>query len=252
MKLIWEIEKSDIQKFKNFYKAHKKNKFVKHRINRNVKKKNIKKISKSVFWHAMVSCLLTTQQRSGPESKVNKFICTKPFLLNYIKCRKAKNQKKLVINTIDKFKGIRRGAMIAKEVEHNLKFLENGGWERILSINKKIYNNQSPKTERKAAEIIISNLKGFGPKQSRNLLQSLGLTKYEIPIDSRITKWLNDELVFPIKLSATVLGDENYYNFVLDKFQEICKASNVYPCVMDAVIFSSNDEEKWDEKNLIW
>ena len=29
-------------------------------------------------------------------------------------------------------------------------------------------------------------LAGFGPKQARNLLQGLGLTRYEIPIDSRI------------------------------------------------------------------
>src|SRR3712207_8726784 len=39
---------------------------------------------------------------------------------------------------------------------------------------------------------IDDSLKGFGPKQSRNLLQGLGLTRYEIPIDIRITRWFND------------------------------------------------------------
>jgi len=111
-------------------------------------------------------------------------------------------------------------------------------------------NNQTPDTERKSADIIIDHLKGFGPKESRNLLQSLGLTRYEIPVDSRITKWLT-EFGFPIKLSATALADKNYYNFVLDGFQKICAASGIFPCVMDAAIFSSFDEE-WSKDKLVW
>ena len=72
---------------------------------------------------------------------------------------------------------------------------------------------------------------------------------YEIPIDSRITKWLND-FGFPIKLSATALADHNYYNFVSDGFQVICKACDIKPCVMDAVIFSSFDK-KWTKDNVV-
>jgi hypothetical protein len=81
-------------------------------------------------------------------------------------------------------------------------------------------------------------------------MQSLGLTKYEIPIDSRITKWLND-FGFPVTLSANVLSDQNYYNFVLDGFQKLCSAAEIYPCVMDAAIFASNDPD-WPEELLIW
>jgi hypothetical protein len=36
--------------------------------------------------------------------------------------------------------------------------------------------------------------KGVGPTQARNLLQSLGLTWYEIPLDSRVVRWLRDRL----------------------------------------------------------
>lgn len=81
---------------------------------------------------------------------------------------------------------------------------------------------------------------GFGPKQSRNLLQGLGLTKYEIPIDSRITKWFN-EFGFPVKLSASALSDLNYYKFVSKGLRELCDACNIYPCLLDAAIFSSFD-----------
>jgi len=96
--------------------------------------------------------------------------------------------------------------------------------------------------ETEAADFIDRCLKGFGPKQSRNLLQSLGVTKYEVPIDSRITKWLNDFVGFPMYLSATALGDLSYYKFVSEGFRELCAASDIYPCVLDAAIFSSFDD----------
>lgn len=249
MKLLWQIEDSDIQKVKLFCEAHKTNAFVLNRIERNVKKA-LPQFSNELFWEAMISCLITTQQRSGPNSSVTKFICTKPFPLNYSKCKASNNLNFLVEETITNFGGLRRGKTIGEEVDFNLKWLKNGGWKTVHEIVEDITKNQTVETERKSAEIIIENLKGFGPKQSRNLLQSLGLTKFEIPVDSRITKWLT-AFGFPMKLSATALADRNYYNFVLDGFQKICEACDIYPCVMDAAIFSSFDEE-WPEDKLIW
>ena len=249
MKLSWQIEEDDIQKVKLFCEAQKNSSFVLKRIEKNVKK-NLPKFTKELFWEAMISCLITTQQRSGPNSSVTKFICTKPFPLNYQKCKLTDEIHITVAETITVFGGLRRGKTIGEEVGANFQWLEAGGWSIINGIVEDMTNNQTIEVERKCAEIIIDNLKGFGPKQSRNLLQSLGLTKYEIPIDSRIIKWLT-AFGFPIKLSATALSDKNYYNFVLDGFQKICEASGVLPCVMDAAIFSSFDEE-WPEDKLVW
>lgn len=81
------------------------------------------------------------------------------------------------------------------------------------------------------------------------MLQSLGLTRFEIPLDSRIIKWLTT-YGFPIKLSSLALSDKNYYNFVLNGFQKICEVCEIYPCAMDAAIFSSFDEE-WPEDKLV-
>ena len=145
---------------------------------------------------------------------------------------------------------MRRGKTIGEEVEFNFKWLENGGWRIVREIVEDMTKNQTTETERKSAELIIDNLKGFGPKQSRNLLQSLGLTKIEIPVDSRIIKWLT-AFGFPLKLSATALSDKNYYNFVLVGFQRICEACDIFPCVMDAAIFSSFDED-WPKDKLVW
>jgi hypothetical protein len=249
MKLLWQIEDGDIQKAKAFYEAQQNNAFVLNRIERNVKKV-LPPFSNEMFWEAMISCLITTQQRSGPDSSVTKFICTKPFPLNYSKCKVSGNLQNTVEETITTFGGLRRGKRIGEEVEFNFKWLNNGGWEIVHEIVEDMTKNQTTETERKSAEIIIANLKGFGPKQSRNLLQSLGLTKFEIPVDSRITKWLT-AFGFPVKLSATALSDKNYYNFILDGFQRICEACDIFPCVMDAAIFSSFDEE-WPDDKLVW
>jgi N-glycosylase/DNA lyase len=249
MKLLWQIEDGDIQKVRTFYEAQKKNAFVLNRIERNVKKV-LPPFSNGMFWEAMISCLITTQQRSGPDSPVTKFICTKPFPLNYEKCKTTDNLQNTVEETITTFGGLRRGKSIGEEVAFNFKWLKNSGWKIVNDIVENMTSHQTPSTERKSAEIIIDNLKGFGPKQSRNLLQSLGLTKFEIPVDGRITKWLI-AFGFPMKLSAMALADKNYYNFVLDGFQKICEASGIFPCVMDAAIFSSFDGE-WPADKLIW
>lgn len=249
MKLLWQIENTDIQKVKSFYESQKNKTFVKNRVKRNVNK-NIPKITDDLFWKAMISCLLTTQQRSGPHSSVTKFIATKPFPLNYKLCKISKNLKITVEEKITSFGGLRRAKSIGDEVSCNYEWLQDGGWEIIHNLTQNLIDNPSLEIERESASIIIDKLKGFGPKQSRNLLQSLGITKYEIPIDSRITKWLN-AFGFPIILSATALSDRNYYNFVSDGFQKICEACNIYPCVMDAAIFSSVDED-WPEENLVW
>ena len=112
--------------------------------------------------------------------------------------------------------------------------------EMSREVSPDISKNPTLETETEAADLIDHRLKGFGPKQSRNLLQSLGLTKYEVPIDSRITRWLND-FGFPVKLSATALSDLDYYKFVSEGFRELCDACGIYPCVLDAAIFSSFD-----------
>ena len=66
-----------------------------------------------------------------------------------------------------------------------------------------------------------------------------------------MTKWLND-FGFPLKLSATALADSNYYEFVLDAIQQLCREADVVPCVLDAAIFSSFDGEGWAEMKNIW
>ncbi len=256
MKINWIIEEKDIRHIREFVDSQSDKSFVKNRIAKNVEGP-IPDFNRDIFWKAMISCLLTTQQRSGPESSVIRFICTDPFPLNLNKCMEQTHLNEFVEDTITNFGSLRRAKTIGDEVLRNFKWLKNGGWQEIETVAKVLVENRrrSPRfddkyIEREAAKTAIDKFKGFGPKQSRNLWQLLGHTRFEIPIDSRITKWFNEN-AFPVRLSAGALSDENYYNFVMDGIQEVCKASEVYPCVLDAAIFASFDQE-WPEDKLIW
>jgi len=248
MKLTWEIENTDIDKVQTFYGQYKDNAFVQHRIERNILG-NILPFTKQTFWNEMILSLLTTQQRSGPNSPLTKFYLNGIEDIGYSKCLESKDVRSLVCERIKKA-NLRFYNTIAANVETNLKWLENRGWN-VLGEAISLLPTDSYEAERKAAETIRKSLRGFGPKQSRNLLQSMGYTKFETPIDSRITKWLK-KFGFPVSISASALSDPNYYHFLSDGFQALCKASGLYPCLMDAAIFASYDGDwsgVFDSKN---
>jgi len=250
MNIHWEVTDDDKARVLELVRAHSRNPFVQNRISRNVRGSR-PRLTKSVCWHAMVSCLLTTQQRSGPDSPVTRLISAEPFPLSYRKCREVRSLRQFVARTIRDAKGIRRGDRIGDECSHNLSGLESGLWTEMLNRMPKLAQRSNPAKEREAARFISANLKGFGPKQSRNLLQSLGLTKFEIPLDSRITKWLN-AFGFPVTLTSAGLQDENYYCFILDGVQRLCQECKVYPCVLDACIFVSFDKTEWEKGKVVW
>ncbi len=250
MRLDWIIDDDDIARVKAFYERHQENPFVRFRIERNLRTDK-PALTKGQFWECMVGCLLTTQQRSGPTSPVSRFIQSRPFRISIEVCRKQTDLASFALGVLKKFGGLRRSTTISEELATNMRFLEAGGWKDTLHHLEQVRLNPSPKTERRAAEFLADKLTGIGPKQSRNLLQCLGISQWETPIDSRITRWLNIN-GFPLRLSAANLADREYYNFVMDGFQELCKACRLSPCVLDAAIFSSYDGNGWTDENVVW
>jgi hypothetical protein len=99
--------------------------------------------------------------------------------------------------------GLRFGQKLAAQIKANMDWLEGGGWaivkdqfDGVASLAKNNAGSQQRiAAERQAARMVMGRnggLAGIGPKQARNLWQGLGVTQYEIPLDSRISKWLND------------------------------------------------------------
>ncbi|MDR3665831.1 MAG: hypothetical protein P4L35_03200 [Ignavibacteriaceae bacterium] len=247
MNLTWEIDEKDIKKVRDFYSEWSEDPFVSNRVMRNINNPR-PIITKEKIWMALVGCLLTTQQRSGPGSAIRQILDTNPFPLNYQKCSHQNDLNKFAQKIISSFRGIRRSITIAQQISNNFKKLENGLWTQMLSFTKEINKSDDPKLEREVAHWLAKNLDGIGPKQSRNLLQWVGVSKYEIPIDSRITKWLNKNLLqYP--LTANLLSDHTYYNMLSDGIKLLCDKAKIYPCMLDAAIFTSFDGG-WSENDL--
>ena len=248
MKIIWSVTDNDIRKVKAVVDNN-NNAFLKIRKERNIDRKNLI-ISKDSVIKTLLMCLLTSQQRSGPDSLVGQFLRINPFPITYESVELSDSVDQMVKEFLVANGLTRYINKISSYFESNIKKFEHDQWsivQKLIELSKL----DSKKDERKLADELNSELIGIGPKQARNFLQALGLTRYEIPIDSRITNWLN-EFGFPVTLGASPLSDVGYYHFVLDGIQELCEKADVYPCLLDAAIFSSFDNDGWTEQNSVF
>jgi len=249
MNIFWKIDEMDIIKVIDFVNAH-DNPFVENRINRNVNRNDIK-IDRDTIIKTMLMCLLTSQQDSSPDSNIGVFLRKKPFILTY-KFLSKEIDIKNVLRDVLKINGLTRYFnKIPNYFSFNYSYLEETNWNLQTILESTIKNELTKSNERELADSIDHLFKGFGSKQARNFLQALGLTKYEIPIDSRIMNWLKD-IGFPILFSPVALQDKAFYHFVSDGIQLLCEKANIYPCVLDAAIFSSNDNITWTKDNIIF
>lgn len=245
MEILINFTDSDVQKVHDVLRSTEGNLHVEKRFQRNVKRIGLE-ITREIVWKNHIACLLTSQQRSNIDSPIHKFQHSEPYLLPLSVAMEEKNLFGYAENVLKNFGGIRFSNKIAKQVNKNVIYFKNPTeWDKIVSLLSPFVEN--PKTqieERNCAQEIAKKFAGFGPKQSRNLLQGLGLTKYEIPIDSRMCKWLkklgkSDHLGL---LSTKALSDNEYYCALLDSIQILCNRAGVLPCIFDAAVFISKED----------
>jgi hypothetical protein len=250
MEIEWKISSDDVTRIKALLSKQSDNALSQVRRTRNLA--DIKPdVDREQFWFQMVCMRLTSIQRSGPNSYVARFTRTTPFPLTYEAICSEAEPERFIAKVLTSAGGIRFGPTIAQQLAANFRQLEGGEWHHALQQCNRLIRSVLQVVEKEVAEYIQKNFQGFGPKQSRNFLQALGLTRYEIPIDSRVTDWLN-KFGFPVRLSAAALADGNYYDFVSKGVQALCAASGVYPCVLDAAIFALKDGDAWTEANVIY
>ena len=240
MKPIWEIDKAAIQRWREFVSSNIENDVARDRKRRNVDRKDID-LSKPRLWRVFVGCQVTTQQRSGPNTAVSRFIDSTSPALNYQTCRRNSSVLGMLERELTSA-GLRRGQTIAGNLAHILGELEDGEWKILLEHLSTLESNTTRGKEQKAAAYLQSRkYPGLGPKQSRNFIQWVGLSRYEIPLDSRVLKKLK-ELGCSFVPHATALSDETVYRFVQSGLQQIADELGIYPCMLDACIFSSFDK----------
>lgn len=236
MKFEWIIDAADKTKYRAFVAQWKGHRIVKEREKRNLQRIGIDLTPRN-FWRKLAGCLLTTQQRSGENSKVAQFLRSGNPLLDWSHCRSASSLAAEVERTLGA-NGMRRGRQIGKELAGAAALLRDGGWAEVKIHLQKITTQTTKAKEREVASFLRSRFKGLGPKQSRNLIQWLGLSQYEVPLDSRMAKTLR-RLNFPVPVSAGALSDEDYYCFVEDGLHLMLAQIKIQPCIFDACAFAS-------------
>src|SRR4051812_34715598 len=81
----WVVTPALVQQVKALVEQQKDMPFVRQRVRRNLAEDK-PKVVKSEFWKQLVVCILTSRQRSGPDSPVAKLSGTDPFVLSYETC----------------------------------------------------------------------------------------------------------------------------------------------------------------------
>lgn len=255
----WQFSGKEINNVLGIISEQEDDPFVRKRREQNVEVADIN-ITQEQFWNALLAALLTSQQRSGPDSHVSKFLKNEIQTVSLDQCRDVDDVSGFVSETLKEHGGIRYYNNIGDACETNLGRLDSGGWdelwaelELLLEARPREPEPGDPETEREAATYLSERLAGdglhrVGSKQARNILQILGLTRFEIPLDSRITKWLNENFDLPYHVSGSGLSNPEYYHFIMDLVQDGCLTADVLPCVFDAAVFSSYDTN-WTESD---
>ena len=253
MSLKWDFNDEQVALAKRLIEEQKSTIFVQDRQKRNLADDR-PTVTANRLWEALVCMRITTQARSGPGSDVSKFqrLRLSTFPLTYDTVRDQHNRTDFISEILKKHKAGRHRPTIAMQLSKNFEELEQDGWREICSQCNLLVHSVCRQTEIEVAKYLQDRLAGFGPKQARNVLQALGLTRYEIPIDSRVTHWLNKELKFPYRVRSKDLSSPIIYRLISDAICALCEKCGVLPCILDAAIFASKDKDDWDAKELVY
>lgn len=245
MKIETEVSDKDIRLIRNFVEAQSQSEFYRFRESVNLRAQK-PTVTQERFWRALICMRLTSRQKSGPASAVVALSIATPFPLSPKRMRKnMRNLESYIASTLQSFHGMRDYKVASSQMATNFKWLEDENWQATLEMCNRLRKRTNVDLEREVARYLADKFHGIGPKQARNVLQALGLTRYEIPIDSRFIRWLKENIEFPYPINGSLLADSAYYELVSDAIQVLCEKCRVFPCMLDAAIFGENDEDEW-------
>jgi thermostable 8-oxoguanine DNA glycosylase len=224
------ITPQSIEYFKNLHAKHQNHPLVLERIENSSSDKKKQDIDINLFWSALVEIINATQDRSAglnsptndTDYKIKKWDSIKD--ISHDELRELAYTEFMDSN-IDKYSNNN-----ARYAVSNRNFIKKQGEEKILKkINSCEVGNAT--SEEKTC-VFLQKLKGIGPKQSRSILQYLGLSHHQVPIDSAV---LNQLEISGIDITDAKLDKERDYQEVQNIIWNISKELNVLPCVFDAI-----------------
>lgn len=236
LEIEWKFSDNDIASVQELVRLQADAPLVKERFTVNLGGTK-ELVGRDLFWFHMIWALLTSSQRSDQNSHVSRFMQTEPFPLSYPAVCSADRPENFMHDVFKGAGGIRFNQKIPKQLTRNLVCLQSGEWTEALRQCNRLVKPVPNSVEKEVASYIDDQFVGFGPKQSRSFLQALGLTRYEIPIDRHVARYLHD-MGFPILASLSALSNCAVYEFMSDGIQMLCAKSDVYPCIFDAAVLS--------------
>lgn len=243
---IWKIEPVQIEWVEEMIDEYKSRDIYQHRLAKNVRHDRLD-LSRENYWEKLIGCVITSQQRSGPGTKVHEFMNREEFplqLANWPEEGKVNfAQNTLADNGLP---GRKKGKWIAQN--HN--WFQIGGAEFLMQMGEGLREAQAGSwksqinREVAAAVAVQPFYKGIGPKQGRNYWQWLGLSQYEIPLDSRILNWIESmPATHPaVEVEQNDLSDEQTYRRVMSWIQGLSKEAEILPCLLDIAVFLSQQD----------
>ena len=234
MKSIWTIDNTVLENIRKVIIDNIDSKLAKERKSKNIEKKGID-LSKNNVWKILVGCEITSRQKSGENSPTDQLLKSGSKLFDFNYC---KNNHNFIIEELKKF-NLRRYNTIAEWLILIIKEWELGEWDILqkkLTLLKKYHSKED---EKQVIDYLRSGkYKGLGLKQSRNFLQWLGLSIYEIPIDSRVIKVL-ENCGCNFVPGPNALQDDATYEYLENGLQMISEELQILPCELDACFFMS-------------
>lgn len=161
MEINWHVTEKDILNVQSLI-AKNQNPFVENRISKNVKKIGII-LDKDAFLKGMIMCLLTTQQRSGPNSLVAKFLLIKPFPITFTNVLESTNIENFVRETLFQNGLTRYINRISLFFAKNFQKLEKEKWKMLIKISEQINIQSTKESERHIADEIQQRISWAWP-----------------------------------------------------------------------------------------
>jgi len=119
----WEFSEAETSNVRGIVDEQGNNPFVKKRRAQNVVEAEIS-ITADQFWNAHLAALLTSQQRSGPESHVSQFLKEEIYSVGLDQCRDVENIDEYVSEILEEHGGIRYYNNIGEACERNFERLD--------------------------------------------------------------------------------------------------------------------------------
>ena len=266
MKLSIELERSDIDNWSehlsycnklinNDKKGESVSKLIEriNKFNNRYKYLNNEKALKMDFWPSLVLGVVSSRVNMNKGS----YAWTMIKILSRNKDWFFKSDNNVNVSDIERkldgfdIKLKKRKGGLQKGYKKKVKYLiENAAkikseWNEIFNrLNILLRDNVSISHEREVADFLKEKFKGIGLKQSRIVLQNLGLTRHVIPIDSRMMNVLKSKLNFENLPTQSAFQDEHIYIVFEDYLSKICRNFGLPSYEFDALIFYGSEEEK--------